>query len=115
MTARSFRGRGRWSRRTVLTTICLLVLLVASTVPAPAPTDVRAAAAPWTATFDGRPESPQPWNGDGWDVQVHSRDVDTWQQLEPMEAQHGADCSPRRRSTRSPSTTTPSSSATATS
>jgi hypothetical protein len=72
--------------------IGLLALLVASALPAPAPTLVRAEAAPWTATFDGRPDSPQPWSGEGWDVQVHSRDVATWQQLEPMAAHHGPDC-----------------------
>jgi hypothetical protein len=44
-------------------------------------------------TFDGRPDVPTPWHGDGWDVTVHSRNRETWQQLEPMAAMHGADCS----------------------
>jgi hypothetical protein len=44
-------------------------------------------------TFDGRPDVPTPWRGAGWDVTVHSRDRETWQQLEPMAAHHGADCS----------------------
>src|SRR5262249_30195940 len=44
-------------------------------------------------TFDGRPEAPTPWHGTGWDVTVHSRNRETWQQLEPMAAMHGADCS----------------------
>jgi hypothetical protein len=44
------------------------------------------------ATFDGTPASPQTWNPTGWDVAVHSRDVNTWEQLEAMPAMHGADC-----------------------
>jgi hypothetical protein len=43
-------------------------------------------------SFDGQPTSPQPWNPPNWDVTVHSRDVDTWNQLETMDATHGADC-----------------------
>jgi hypothetical protein len=48
----------------------------------------------FTETFDGEPASPQPFSSPRWDVTVHSRDVDTWDQLEPMEAGHGSDCSP---------------------
>src|SRR3954447_18118325 len=47
---------------------------------------------PFLDTFDGRPEAPTPWHGAGWDVSVHSRNHETWEQLEPMAAQHGADC-----------------------
>jgi hypothetical protein len=43
-------------------------------------------------SFDGSPSAPQPYAPPGWDVQVHSRDESTWQQLEPMTAQHGMDC-----------------------
>jgi hypothetical protein len=43
--------------------------------------------------FDGRPAAPTPWHGRGWDVSVHSRDRETWNELEPMAAHHGADCS----------------------
>ena len=43
-------------------------------------------------TFDGNPSAPTPWSGEGWDVAVHSRDVDTWHQLEAVDAQHGPDC-----------------------
>lgn len=51
-------------------------------------------AAPFAATFDGSPPAPLPLAGSltNWDVQVHSRDQDTWFQLEPVAAQHGADC-----------------------
>ncbi len=45
-------------------------------------------------TFNGNPLSPQPWNPAHWDVTVHSRDVNTWYQLEAMQAEHGHDCSP---------------------
>ena len=43
--------------------------------------------------FDGRPAVPTPWRGSGWDVAVHSRDRDTWQELQPIAAHHGPDCS----------------------
>jgi hypothetical protein len=45
-------------------------------------------------TFDGAPGSPTPWNPPSWDVTVHSRDVSTWDELEPMDAHHGAGCEP---------------------
>jgi hypothetical protein len=44
--------------------------------------------------FDGDPPAPVPWHGAGWDVAFHSRDVETWHRLEPMDAAHGADCGP---------------------
>lgn len=43
-------------------------------------------------TFTGRPPAPTPWRGAGWDVAVHSRDRDTWEELEPIAAHHGPDC-----------------------
>ena len=48
----------------------------------------------YSQPFTGAPASPLPMAGNlvGWDVQVHSRDASTWQALEPMQAQHGADC-----------------------
>jgi len=46
-------------------------------------------------TFDGTPATPEPYYWiDGWDVQVHSRDTDTWEQLETIHAQHGPGCEP---------------------
>ena len=45
------------------------------------------------AAFDGRPPAPTPWHDAGWDVSVHSRDRETWQELEPIAAHHGGDCS----------------------
>lgn len=44
-------------------------------------------------TFSVDPSSPQPFQSDHWDVQVHSRAPGTWQQLETVQAEHGADCS----------------------
>jgi hypothetical protein len=74
----------------------------ATTTPtsAPAPTTATTAAAAITQatpgtfleTFDGAPTTPQPWKPANWDVVVHSRGVDTWDSLEPMEAMHGPDC-----------------------
>jgi hypothetical protein len=58
------------------------------------------AGTPSTATFDGAPAAPAPMAGlpggaalSNFDVQVHSRDTNTWSQLESMQAQHGPDCS----------------------
>ena len=52
-------------------------------------------AGPYVATLDGSPASPaaMPAAIADFDIQVHSRDNDTWFQLEPIDAQHGADCS----------------------
>ena len=45
------------------------------------------------ATIDGKPDQPLALCGiRGWDIQVHSRNNDTWLALEPMQAQHGSDC-----------------------
>ena len=47
----------------------------------------------YIARFTGSPAAPLPACGaSGWDVQVHSRDKETWYELEPMEAQHGPAC-----------------------
>jgi hypothetical protein len=43
-------------------------------------------------TFTGRPPAPTPWHGVGWDVTVHSRNRDTWDELQPIAAHHGPDC-----------------------
>jgi len=44
-------------------------------------------------TFDDKPGSPRAayWL-EGWDVQVHSRDPQTWQQIDPGHAGHGPGC-----------------------
>jgi len=48
-------------------------------------------------TFDGAPSAPLSYSSgsflDGWDVQVHSRDPDSWFALPAIDAQHGGDCS----------------------
>jgi len=46
-------------------------------------------------TFDGAPPAPEPFtqlNQADFDVQVHSRNPDTWYALEGMDAQHGPGC-----------------------
>ncbi len=48
----------------------------------------------FSETFTGEPGQPQAWNPPHWDVTVHSRDVNTWYQLEAMAAEHGPDCAP---------------------
>jgi hypothetical protein len=45
-------------------------------------------------TFDGTPGTPQPWRPLTWDVAVHSRDRETWLQLDSMQVSHGPGCEP---------------------
>ena len=47
----------------------------------------------FTDQFDGAPPMPTPWCPPDWDIAVQSRDQETWDTLEPMEMQHGVDCS----------------------
>ncbi len=50
----------------------------------------------FTETFDGAPTTPQPYTNlmqNNLDIAVQSRDWQTFLQLEPMESQHGPDCS----------------------
>ena len=65
-----------------------------SQIQAVVPTQAIAAlpAGSFQESFDGQPSSPTPWNSPRWDITVHSRDRDTWHQLETMQAMHGADC-----------------------
>jgi len=58
----------------------------------PAPTPVTGGGRTFVEGFNGSPASPQPWRPANWDVAVHSRDVNTWNSLEPMQAMHGSDC-----------------------
>ena len=83
----------------------LVALLTASTMPGPARSaalaqssdnasgETEVAAGAWSQTFDGTPANPTPWNPADWDVQVHSRDRETWKTLQPMAAHHGGACS----------------------
>ncbi len=49
---------------------------------------------PASWSFTGPTTSPVPFNEPGWDVQIHSRDRDTWLTPQPVEAHHAADCGP---------------------
>jgi hypothetical protein len=66
--------------------------------PAPPGTPIQTPSPPpgdgFLETFDGWPATPQPFQADNWDVAVHSRNVETWYDLEPMDAMHGSDCAP---------------------
>lgn len=56
---------------------------------------IAAANAPSSYTFDGKPATPEPFTQMGqyeWDMQVHSRDANTWYALEQVNAQHGPNC-----------------------
>ncbi len=58
-----------------------------------APSDSsRPPATTGTFTFDGSPSAPLPFNEAGWDVQLTSRDRDTWRAPQPLDAHHGMDC-----------------------
>ncbi len=64
----------------------ILIMLGVTTVLAADP-------APFNEPFNGSPISPETFNSENWDVQVHTRDSDTWFSLDAINAQHGADCS----------------------
>lgn len=63
---------------------------VTPTIAVPTPTRVNS----FLETFDNQAATPIPWNPGNWDVVVHSRDRETWLQLNPMEAAHGVNCDP---------------------
>ncbi len=45
--------------------------------------------------FTGNPTRPLPWRPtELWDISIHSRDVETWRQMLPMEAHEGTNCEP---------------------
>src|SRR5687768_14998848 len=78
-------SRRRFIRPMLLALVALSgLLLVAPTLGLPA----LAQSTSWIATFDGAPASPQQYDPPTWDVLVHSRNSDTWKQLEPMQAHH---------------------------
>jgi hypothetical protein len=88
--ARCLVSARRLARPLALAIVGLVaVLLVAPTIELP----VFAQSTFWISMFDGRPSSPQQYNPSTWDVLVHSRNGDTWKQLEPMQAHHGSTCS----------------------
>jgi hypothetical protein len=71
--------------------------VVPTPMPSPATAEVvRATSEPahgsFRETYDGQPTHPHPWNRSNWDVTIHSRDIDTFDTLEQMQALHGADC-----------------------
>jgi hypothetical protein len=45
-------------------------------------------------TFDGQPTTPAAWRPADWDLTIHSRAIETWQQLDPIAAGHGHQCEP---------------------
>jgi hypothetical protein len=63
----------------------------ATATPIPTPT---ATPLSFSEQFTGRPQGPTPWNPSHWDITVHSRDRETWYELEPMQADHGSECEP---------------------
>ncbi|MFW5703888.1 MAG: LamG-like jellyroll fold domain-containing protein [Patescibacteria group bacterium] len=75
--------------------IALLALSVISAFFLAAPATAQTT---FQETFDGDPSAPLPWRQvaplNTWDVAVHSRDRQTFYQLDPMNAHHGSDCSP---------------------
>ncbi|BAN01745.1 hypothetical protein YM304_14310 [Ilumatobacter coccineus YM16-304] len=46
------------------------------------------------AAFDDDPLVPTPWSAENWDVTVHSRDPETWLELDKVDAAHGPNCEP---------------------
>ncbi|MGE3913230.1 MAG: hypothetical protein AB7K36_27980, partial [Chloroflexota bacterium] len=70
----------------------LLLVGVVLFVAAPGGLPAQAQTTSWISFFDGAPSGPQPYNPSTWDILVHSRDRETWKQLEPMAAHHGSNC-----------------------
>lgn len=65
--------------------------------PGPDLTDPRpdtTAQGPGRWSFTGPTPAPIPFDEPGWDVQIHSRDRETWVDPQPMDAHHGMDCGP---------------------
>lgn len=86
---------GTWARSSVRCGLALAALigllpLVAADGLTPRP--ALAADDGFAFNWEGRPAAPQPWTPLGWDAVVHSRDQRTWQSMDPVPAQHGADC-----------------------
>ncbi|MGE3271350.1 MAG: hypothetical protein AB7P40_21555, partial [Chloroflexota bacterium] len=90
---------GRPRRLAVLVVVMAVLALVgepagrAQGAPGQGATGQQPARAGFLEPFDGRPDQPTPWHAPNWDVTIHSRDRETWDQLEPMAAQHGGNCS----------------------
>lgn len=53
---------------------------------------VRSPVSEGAYSFDGSPSTPLPFDEPGWDVQMTSRDKDTWRAPQPLDAHHGVDC-----------------------
>jgi hypothetical protein len=75
----------------VRVTLLLSVGLLAG-APGAAPVAAAEIPGPFAFQWTGNPSAPQPWQPKDWDLIVHARDQRTWTQLDPMPAQHGADC-----------------------
>jgi hypothetical protein len=58
----------------------------------PRPDTTGRGSATWS--FSGPTPSPVPFNEAGWDVQIHSRDRETWLTPQRVDAHHGMDCGP---------------------
>jgi hypothetical protein len=71
--------------------VLLLALIVTGGGDVSAAPSVRSST-PFTFNFTGDPTTPIPWTPSNWDVVVHSRDLKTFDRLEGMQAQHGANC-----------------------
>jgi len=72
---------------------CLVVATVWAPVAVPASADAGSSAVFKIAALPA-PTAPEPWRPADWDVIVHSRDLNTWQSPQPIEAEHGPDCAP---------------------
>ena len=83
----------RQFRQLLLPAVIGLVALIFVLAPYGELELIIAAASAWASNFNGSPPSPLPFSSADWDITIHSRDPQTWQQLEAMQAQHGSDCS----------------------
>ena len=79
-------------RMNLLRSGLLASLVVALVLSATQSGSVGAGQPYFASAFKGQPASPAAWRPADWDVTVHSRDRETWQALESMQAHHGSDC-----------------------
>lgn len=87
--ARLERSLARLPRIVVLGIVGLVVAALLMPVIS---TTAAAQSSAWSAGFAGKPSAPAPFNPTDWDVQVHSRDRETWKTLESIDAHHGSNC-----------------------
>jgi hypothetical protein len=92
----SFARPGWWKLWLLVPVVVALTALTLSLPGRGRPAVVQAAPVSFLETFTGAPLAATPWRGDNWDVVVNVSDSyrGNFDGIDPMQAHHGADCSP---------------------